>query len=72
VSFYVPARDPDGDELRWRLATFSESGISDPIGPVGGADAVMPPFYLLIINKNCSILIQALPLLVLFVYKSKM
>src|SRR2546428_2022126 len=38
-SFLVPAGDTDADALSFRLATAAESGITNPIGPAGGADA---------------------------------
>lgn len=42
-SFLIPAIDNDGDSLSWRFATSTESAITDPIGPAGGADATHAP-----------------------------
>lgn len=42
-SFFVPAVDAQGDTRSWRFSTSVESGISNPIGPDGGADATNAP-----------------------------
>ncbi len=42
-TFQVPASDPNGDALSYRFATSVESGINDPIGPIGGVDAPNAP-----------------------------